>query len=283
MTIKAGVVGWPVSHSLSPRLHGFWLEQMGINGTYEALPVEPEQFAVKVKDLFDQGYKGFNITIPHKENALTFADVLEPQARIIGAVNTLVKKEDGTIIGSNTDWIGFLNNVKEFQPNWKASDGPCVVLGAGGAARGLVVALIEDGASEIRIANRTKVRAERLVEDLSRFAAGKGCRISVHEEMDGDVLDGAAFLVNSTSLGMKGQPMLDIDLAALPVEAVVNDIVYNPLKTDLLKQAEMRGNQAVDGIGMLLHQAVPGFELWFGRKPKVTEGLRNHVLEVLQN
>lgn len=277
--IRAGVLGWPVSHSLSPRLHGFWLDQYGIDGSYEAIAIEPERFDPEVRALFDQGYAGFNVTIPHKENALAFADVLDDRARLIGAVNTLVKQRDGSVRGENTDWVGFLENIKAARPDWSAASGPAVLLGAGGAARGVAVALVEDGATDIRIVNRTLSRAQQLAASLADYARQKGAKFSVHERADQAVLGDAAFLVNSTSLGMKGQPALEIDLSLLPKKALVNDIVYVPLMTDLLKQATRCGLHSVDGIGMLLHQAAPGFEAWFGVKPEVTAELRDFVLK----
>lgn len=263
----AGVIGWPVGHSRSPLLHGFWLRHLGIDGAYVPLAVKPEDFATVVAALPKMGFRGANVTVPHKEQALRLVDDLEPLAERIGAVNTLVVKDDGTIEGRNTDAFGFLENLRRGAPDWKPTVGPAVVLGAGGAARAVCAALVDAGVPEIRVVNRNTARAEQLARDI-------GGNIIV----SGPDLDGVALLVNTTTLGMIGQPPLEIDLSALPDHAVVNDIVYAPLETDLLKAAKARGNVVVDGIGMLLWQAVPGFEAWFGMRPEVTQELRDHVL-----
>lgn len=271
-TILAGVLGWPVGHSRSPRLHGFWLDRYGIDGAYLPLPVRPEDFADVVKALPRMGFAGANVTIPHKEAALAAVDVLDPVARRIGAVNTLVVRADGRLEGRNTDGFGFLANLKQNCPDWQAAAGPAVVIGAGGAARAVCVALLDDTAPEIRLINRTAERAEALAADL-------GPNVTVIDWAHrGAALAEANLLVNTTSLGMIGQPALDLDLTVLPVSALVNDIVYAPLETDLLRRAAAQGNRVVDGIGMLLHQARPGFEAWFGRSPEVTSELRGFVL-----
>jgi shikimate dehydrogenase len=270
--IQAGVMGWPVRHSLSPRLHGFWLAHHGINGTYEPLEVRPEDCTEFIKNLPAQGFAGVNVTVPHKETAAAAVDVLDDNARRLGAVNTIVVQPDGTLHGSNTDGFGFLENLTSGAPDWTAGDGPVVVLGAGGAARAVVAALLGAGVTEVRLTNRTVERAEALADEI-------GGNISVIGwENRSSVLDGAALLVNTTTLGMTGKPPLDIDLGPLPVSAVVNDIVYAPLMTPLLSAAENRGNPIVDGIGMLLHQARPGFHRWFGVEPEVTDNLKAHVL-----
>ena len=268
----AGVMGWPVAHSRSPRLHGFWLEQHGIDGIYVPLPVRPEQLAQALRALAVLGFKGANLTVPHKEAALGAVDEVTPEARRIGAINTIVVGGDGTIRGSNSDAFGFRENLVAALPGWRASEGPAVVLGAGGAARAIAVALLDDGVPEIRLVNRTRGRAEA----LARALAGP-MRIIDWEER-GAALAGAALLVNATTLGMHGQPPLDLDLVRLPPPAAVNDIVYAPLETPLLAAARRRGNRVVDGLGMLLHQARPGFAAWFGVEPQVTPALRAHVL-----
>lgn len=265
----AGVLGWPVGHSRSPRLHGYWLEQLGIDGTYVPLPVAPEHFEAVLRALPRMGFRGANVTVPHKEQALALADAVEPLARRIGAVNTLVCRDDGSVLGLNTDAFGFLRNLQTGS-NWQAQSGPAVVLGAGGAARAVVAALVDEGVAEIRLVNRSVARAEKLAADI-----GGPITVQSWDKLD---VDGAGLLVNTTSLGMAGQPDLDIDLSALPKNAVVNDIVYAPLMTPLLLAAQARGNPVVDGLGMLLFQAVRGFSLWFGQEPQVTPELRDFVL-----
>lgn len=271
----AGVIGWPVGHSRSPRLHGYWLEKMGIDGAYLPLAVAPDDLGEAVRILPKLGFRGVNLTIPHKEAVLPLLDAIDPLAARIGAVNTLIFKEDGTIEGRNTDAFGFLENLSRGAPpppHWQPSDGPAVVIGAGGAARAVIAALTDAGVREIRLVNRSRERAERLALDL-------GGPIVIGEwDNRADLLGGAALLVNTTSLGMAGQPPLDLDLAALPVSAIVTDIVYVPLETPLLAAARQRGNVTVDGLGMLLWQAVPGFSAWFGYRPDVTDDLRAFVL-----
>jgi shikimate dehydrogenase len=268
----AGVIGWPVGHSRSPRLHGYWLEKMGIDGAYLPLAVAPDDLAEVVRVLPKLGFRGVNLTIPHKEAVIPLLDTIDPLAARIGAVNTLIIKEDGTIEGRNTDAFGFLENVRRGAPDWQPQDGPAVVIGAGGAARAVIAALTDAGVGELRLVNRSRDRAERLAQDL-------GGPIVVGDwNSRADLLDGAALVVNTTSLGMAGQPPLDLDLAALPISAVVTDIVYVPLETPLLAAARQRGNRIVDGLGMLLWQAVPGFTAWFGPQPEVTDALRTFVL-----
>ncbi|PHS78966.1 MAG: shikimate dehydrogenase [Rhodospirillaceae bacterium] len=278
--IQAGVMGWPVGHSLSPRVHGFWLKELGLNGDYVRLPVEPEYFVEKLKALKDDGFAGCNVTVPHKEAALKNVDEVHPLAERIGAVNTIKVQEDGSLYGFNTDGFGFLENLRhEIQGGTVGFDpksGPAVILGAGGAARAVVVSLLDAGTPEIRLLNRTRTRAEDLAQEFLDFGAGN----IIVEDWDhrSDCLQNAALLINTTTLGMQGQRPLEIDLKALPQAAVVNDIVYAPLETDLLARAKAQGNQVVDGLGMLLHQARPGFEAWFGQMPEVSAALRTYVL-----
>lgn len=272
----AGVLGWPVGHSRSPRLHGYWLERYGIDGAYVPLPVRPESLASVLRALPQMGFRGVNLTVPHKEAALDLVDRIDGTAARIGAVNTLVFGEDASIRGTNTDAFGFLAHLRETCPGWRPADGPAVVLGAGGAARGIVHALAEAGVPEIRIANRTRARAERMADRLDRQTA------VVDWPAPRGALADAALLVNTTSLGMSGQPPLDVDLDGLPERAIVYDIVYTPLDTPLLTAARARGNPTVDGLGMLLHQARPGFHAWFGVDPEVDAGLRAFVLESLR-
>jgi shikimate dehydrogenase len=268
----AGVMGWPVSHSLSPVLHGHWLDSLGIDGAYVPLAVAPENFAEVLKALAKMGFRGVNVTVPHKEAALAAVDDADALARRIGAVNTVTVGADGKLTGTNTDGFGFLENLKEGAPSWNPAAGPAVVLGAGGAARAVIVALIDAGAPEIKLINRTRARAERIAEDL-------GGPVTVHDWDDrAAILVSANLLVNTTTLGMIGKDPLEITLDALPVAALVNDIVYAPLETGLLAAARARGNPVVDGLGMLLHQARPGFEAWFGQAPRVTADLRARIL-----
>lgn len=272
----AGVLGWPVGHSLSPRLHGYWLEQYQVDGAYLPLAVRPEAFRSVLDALVELGFRGANVTVPHKEAALEACHDLDAQARRIGAVNTIVI-EQGRLLGSNSDAFGFMANLRERAPDWTPG-GKAVVLGAGGAARAVVVALQDAGLAEICLVNRTRTRAEALAAALS--GAGSGSELSLADWGDREAaLEGAALLVNTTSLGMTGQPALVIDLEALPPQALVTDLVYRPLETELLAAARRRGNPAVDGLGMLLHQARPGFEAWFGVQPSVTPALRRFLLE----
>jgi len=262
----AGVFGYPVTHSRSPRLHGFWLQRYGIDGAYIPLGVPPERFGAAVRALVDLGFRGANVTIPHKLVAFEICDQVAPFARRAGAVNTLIFR-DGRIEGSNTDGFGFLESIREAAPGWRADAGPAVLLGAGGAARAIAAALLDAGAPRVTLVNRTATRAEALARDL-------GGPIHVADQPP---LKDAALLVNTTSLGMQGQPGLEVDLAPLPQNAVVADIVYVPLETRLLAAARARGLVAVDGLGMLLHQARPGFEAWFGVAPQVDQALRDVV------
>lgn len=276
-TRLAGVMGWPVAHSLSPRLHGFWLKSYGIDGAYLPLAVRPENIAGALRALPLLGFRGANVTLPHKEATLRTVDRVEPLARRIGAVNTVIVSDDGSLEGRNTDAFGFMENLRQGAPEWRADAGPAVVLGAGGAARAVVVALQDAGVPVIRVLNRDRARADTLAADLGRDGAAG--RIAVEPwQARGAVLADAALLVNSTSLGLAGGPELEIALDALPKATLVTDLVYRPLETGLLKAAKARGNRTVDGLGMLLHQARPGFAAWFGRDPEVTPELRAAVL-----
>jgi len=271
----AGVMGWPVTHSRSPRLHGFWLAQHDIDGAYLPLPVRPENLATALKALPALGFAGVNLTVPHKEAALRLVERVSDEARRIGAVNTIVVGADGLLEGSNTDGYGFMAHLKAAAPLWRAKNSAAVILGAGGAARAIAVALLDAGVGEIRLVNRTLARAEALAAEF-----GKGVKAIAWVERSAALKD-AGLLVNSTTLGMSGQPALEIDLRHLPAAAIVYDIVYVPLETRLLAAARRRGHVAVDGLGMLLHQAVPGFAVWFGITPEVTPELREFVLAAL--
>jgi len=272
----AGIFGWPVSHSRSPLLHGHWLDHYGIDGAYIPLAVEPDHFPQVLRILPRLGFVGANVTVPHKEVALEIVDEVEPLARRIGAVNTIVVREDGSLYGSNTDAFGFTENLRQSIPDWKAESGPSVILGAGGAARAVAIALIDAGAPEVRIVNRTMARANALAIELGSLA-------QVWAWADRDrALSDATLIANTTKLGMQGEASLDLSLDLLPVESVVTDVVYVPLVTELLALAGARGNRVVDGLGMLLHQARPGFASWFGVEPDVTDALRAHVEADLQ-
>ncbi|UWQ21987.1 shikimate dehydrogenase [Jannaschia sp. W003] len=261
----AAVIGDPIAHSRSPRLHGHWLRRHGIDGAYVPLRVRARELEDVLRMLPRLGFAGCNVTLPHKEAVLRLAAEATPRARRIGAANTLTFR-DGGFEADNTDAYGFTESLRAGAA-WRA-DRPAVVLGAGGAARGVVDALVEAGVPEVRIANRTRAKAEALAEAFPRCVAVGWV----------PPVEGAGLLVNTTSLGMTGQPALEVPLDGLPADAVVCDIVYTPLETPLLKAARARGNPAVDGLGMLLHQAVPGFERWFGLRPEVDDALRRAVL-----
>jgi shikimate dehydrogenase len=268
----AGVMGWPIAHSKSPRLHGYWLQEYGIDGAYVPLPVPPSRVAEAVRALPALGFRGANVTLPHKEAALAAADFADDIARRIGAANTLVVHEDGRIEARNTDAFGFLENIRAEAPYWQPAAAPAVVLGAGGSSRAILVALLDAGAPEIRLINRTQERAEALAAEL-----GPGISVVSWSQRSAALAE-AGVLVNCTTQGMVGNPPLDIDLSTLPDTALVTDIVYTPLQTPLLAAARARGLLGVDGLGMLLHQARPGFAAWFGTAPQVTPALRAHML-----
>lgn len=272
----AGVMGWPVGHSRSPRLHGYWLDRYGIDGAYIPLAVPPDRAEQAIRALPALGLMGCNVTVPHKEAALRAVDILDPAARRIGAVNTILVRPDGQLEGRNTDAFGFIENLREGTRDTAWADAPAVVVGAGGAARAVAVALLDAGVPDLRLVNRTRARAEEMAADLTRGGAAPVTVIPW--EWRGRALADAGLLVNTTTQGMVGHDPLDLDLAALPPNAVVTDIVYTPLITPLLAAAQARGNPVVDGIGMLLHQARPGFHAWFGINPQVTPDLRRFVL-----
>lgn len=264
-------MGWPVAQSRSPLLHGFWLAQHGIAGAYVPLPVAPGRVTEALRGLSALGFAGCNVTIPHKAEVLTRVDRLDPLAARIGAVNLVVVEKDGSLSGFNTDGYGFVESLREVCRDWRADQGPVVVLGAGGAARAIVATLIAEGAREIRLVNRTLPRAQEL-------AAAIGPQVqALPWESREAALDGAALLVNTTSQGMIGQAPLDLSLDALPKTAPVSDIVYNPLITPLLAAARARGHVIVDGLGMLMHQARPAFRAFYGVMPDVTPALRQKI------
>tara|TARA_R110002073_G_scaffold66699_9_gene166446 strand:+ start:2039 stop:2884 length:846 start_codon:yes stop_codon:yes gene_type:complete len=273
----AGVVGDPISHSLSPKLHRYWLRKYGVTGDYAAFHVAKNELADFIARLKSNKIEGVNLTVPHKESAMALVDELDASAKKIGAVNTIYFDERGKMIGANTDGYGFLKHLKQTTQSWAAEKGPVTIIGAGGAARAVIISLLDEGVPEIRLVNRTLERATSLANEIA------DSRIKVIPWRDReDALLNAELLVNVTTLGMTGQPALELSLDNLPIKATVYDIVYSPLETDLLKRARERGNETVDGLGMLLHQAVPGFKAWFGVMPEVDQGLRDHLLEALK-
>jgi len=268
--VKVGVIGHPIGHSKSPVIHNYWIAKHGLSGEYKAIDIAPENLKSGIQKLVAEGYAGFNVTTPHKQDIFALCDEVDDTAKAIGAVNTVTVK-NGKLYGTNTDAYGFMQNVKETVGKVDFSKGPCVVLGAGGAARAIIYALLKEGAKDIIVTNRTgdKARDIRSMDDkYLRMAEWK---------YKSDILKGASFVVNTTSSGMTGKDKLDIDLFLLPKEAVVADIVYAPLMTDLLNAAKSRGNPIVTGIGMLLHQARPAFEQWFGVLPDVDTQLEEKI------
>lgn len=269
--ILAGVMGWPVAHSRSPAIHNHWVRQYGLNGAYVLLPVDPANLGAAVRGLPALGFAGCNVTIPHKVAAMHLVDRVDPAALKMGAINTIVVEKDGSLSGTNNDGRGYLQSLLDAQPDWRADAGPATVLGAGGGARAVLVCLTERGAKEIRVCNRSFDKAQALAEEL-----GAPVR-AVPWQQRHDALADAALLVNTTNQGMVGQPALDITLDQLPVRALVSDLVYVPLETPLLAAARRRGNRTVGGLGMLLNQARPAFQAWFGVLPEVTPELRRLV------
>ena len=261
-------MGWPVMHSRSPALHNYWFAHYGLAGTYVPLAIEPDDLEPALRSLAPLGFAGCNLTIPHKERALALVDAVDPVAQRIGAISCVVVRPDGSLAGTNNDAYGFVHNILQQQPEWRADAGPIAVIGAGGGARAVVYSLAERGAREIRVINRTVARGQALAREfgppLTPIAWDDRHR----------ALDGAVMLVNTTSQGMVGQPPLDLALEELPTSALVCDIVYVPLETPLLAAARRRGNRTVDGLGMLLHQARPAWKAWFGLEPEVTSELR---------
>ena len=268
----AGVIGSPIAHSKSPQLHRHWLKTYGISGHYIPMDVSSDNLENVLRTLPTMGFVGVNITIPHKEAVMGIADMITDRAILIGAANTLIFRKDGKIHADNTDGYGFLENLKAGAPSWDPRSGPAAVLGAGGAARAVISSLLEAGVPKILLSNRTRVRAEVLQKDF-------GSRVHVFDWLHaGNMIDDAALLVNTTSLGMIGKPELRVPLDGLRATTVVTDLVYAPLKTKLLATAEEAGCVAVDGLGMLLHQAVPAFERWFDRRPDVDRATRAAAL-----
>jgi shikimate dehydrogenase len=268
----AGVIGHPIAHSRSPALHGFWLKRYGIKGHYIPMDVAPADLKQALAVLPKVGFVGVNVTLPHKEAALALADVVTDRAALIGAANTLIFRKDGKIHADNTDGTGFVANLRQHAPKWTAAAGPAAIFGAGGAARAVIAALIELGVPEIRLSNRTRHRAEALRADF-------GARIQITDWVQaGNMVQGCTLVINTTSLGMAGKADFRVPLDAITPDMVVTDLVYTPLMTPFLIEARDRGAQIVDGLGMLLHQATPGFERWFNHRPEVDDQTRAAVL-----
>ena len=271
----AGVMGMPIMHSRSPMLHNYWLNQQGMAGRYVPLAIKPEGLAAALRALQPLGFSGCNLTIPHKQAAMAIVDEVTESARKIGAISCVTVRADGTLLGSNNDAFGFIRNVREAQPNWRADAGPIVVMGAGGGSRAVCYGLMQEGAKEIRLVNRNFERAQGLAADF-------GAPIKAYPwAQRNDLLEGAAMVVNTTSQGMVGQTDLDITLDKLPTSALAADIVYIPLETPFLAAARLRGNPTVNGLGMLLHQGPLAWKLWFGIEPEVTAELRALVEQSL--
>jgi shikimate dehydrogenase len=266
--LLSGLMGFPVMHSRSPKLHNYWLAQHRLAGTYLPLAVKADGLRAALRALPALGFSGCNLTIPHKVAALDMVDRVDPLARRIGAMNCVVVAPDGSLEGQNHDAFGYIESIREAQPGWRADTGPIVVIGAGGGARAVLVSLVDQGAHEIRLVNRTPTRAKALEREL-----GGPIRALAWEDREA-ALGGAAMLINATSQGMVGEPPLELSLDALPATALVSDIIYIPRETPLLAAARKRGNPTVNGLGMLLHQARPAFRAWFGIMPEVTPELR---------
>ena len=274
--LLAGVMGWPVMHSRSPRLHNYWFERYGLAGTYVPLAIKPEGLEKALRALPALGFAGCNLTIPHKQEAMAVVDELEETARRIGAISCVTVRPDGSLLGANNDCYGFIENLLEAEPGLRFDAGPAVVMGAGGGARAVVWALAQRGAKEIRLVNRTFARAQALAEDF-----GAPVR-PVEWSQRAQALEGAALLVNTTSQGMVGMDPLDLALDELPAHAFVTDIIYTPLETPLLRDARLRGLRTLNGLGMLLHQGRPAWKAWFGIEPKVTPALRAKIEATLE-
>ena len=265
--VLAGVMGWPVAHTRSPAIHNHWIAQYSLKGAYVQLPVQPQNLEAAIRGLPALGFAGCNITVPHKVNAMQLMDTLHPAARRVAAINTVVVQADGSLLGMNNDGYGYIQSLRDAQPDWRGDAGPALVVGAGGAARAIVVALLDEGAPEVRLCNRTQEKAQALRDAF-------GDRVTVVPWADrNSAMAGVRLLVNTTTQGMHGQPALDVALDDLPAEALVSDAIYIPLETPLLAAARQRGHQTVNGLGMLLNQARPAFQAWFGVQPELTPGL----------
>lgn len=268
----AGVIGAPIAHSKSPQIHRHWLRTMGLSGFYIPMEVASNDLESVLRTLPKAGFVGVNVTIPHKEAVIEIADLVTDRATLIGAANTLIFRKDGRIHADNTDGYGFIENLRTGAPTWQPNAGPAAILGAGGAARGVIASLIDAGVPEIYLSNRTRVRAEKLADDF-------GQRVTVIDWVKvGNMIEDAYLVANTTSLGMIGKPEMRIPLDGIHADQIVTDLVYTPLKTRLLETAAAVGATTVDGLGMLLHQATPGFERWFGQRPEVDSATRAAAL-----
>ncbi len=269
--VLAGVMGWPVSHTRSPAIHNHWIAHYGLKGTYVQLPVQPDRLEAAIRGLPALGFAGCNITVPHKISAMAWMDEVHPAAQRIEAINTVVVREDGSLLGVNNDGVGYIQSLRDADPAWRADAGPALVLGAGGAARAIVVALLDEGVPELRICNRTTEKAQA-------FADAFGDRVKVIPWSERNAaMAGVSLLVNTTTQGMHGQAALDVDLHDLPPHAMVSDAIYIPLETPLLAAARLKGHRTVNGLGMLLNQARPAFHAWFGVVPEITPSLLTAV------
>ena len=269
--LLAGVMGWPVMHSRSPMIHNHWFEKHGLAGRYLPLAIQPAGLEAALRAMPALGFAGGNLTIPHKQAAMQIVDEVQESARLIGAISCVTVREDGRLVGSNNDAFGFMRNLQQAQPQWRADGGPAVVIGAGGGARAVCFGLLQAGVRELRVVNRSAARAQALVQELSEAA---GAAITAHAwDERHEALDGAALVVNTTSQGMVGQGVLDLSLDRLPHSAIAADIVYIPLETPFLAAARARGNATVSGLGMLLHQGPLAWKAWFGIEPEVTDEL----------
>jgi shikimate dehydrogenase len=266
--VLAGVMGWPVAHTRSPAIHNHWIAKHGLKGAYVQLPVHPDRLEAAIRGLPALGFAGCNVTVPHKVSAMQYMDEVHPAAQRVAAINTIVVQPDGRLLGMNNDGAGYIQSLRDADAAWRGDTGPALVLGAGGAARAIVVALLDEGAPEVRIANRTQEKAQALAD-----AFGSRVKVVPWAERNA-AMAGASLLVNTTTQGMHGQDSLDVQLHDLPAQAMVSDAIYIPMETPLLAQARLRGHRTVNGLGMLLNQARPAFAAWFGVLPEVTPELR---------
>ena len=279
--LMAGVMGWPVMQSRSPLMHNYWMAQQKLAGTYVLFAIKPGTLAAALRALHPLGFSGCNLTIPHKQDAMKIVDEVDEVTKKIGAISCVVVRPDGSLFGTNNDWLGFIGNLKHYHPDWRADQGPIAVIGAGGASRAVCYALLREGAKEIRLVNRTSERAAAIAKDLVGKDGGGPIRVVSWADRH-DALDGVATAVNVTSQGMVGQPALDLKLDKLPRTALVADVIYTPLETPFLAAARARGNRTLNGLGMLLHQGIPAWKAWFGIEPTVTVELRQRLEESIR-
>lgn len=281
--IKAGVIGSPITHSLSPVIHNYFLEKYQINGTYDAIRIKPENLKLEINKLIKNGFAGFNVTIPHKESVFELCDKLSNTAKLIGAVNTIKIMDDGKLFGHNSDAEGFLKNLNNSYPEFTSKGKEVFLIGAGGAARAIIYSLINQKVKRILITNRDQEKAKKLIDDFSQFAVKNECQLQfIDREGFCEKLNSCDLLINSTSLGMKGFPDLDLDMGKLKNSAIIYDIIYQPLMTKLLTKGQDQGNRIVTGIGMLIYQALVGFELWYGKNADYDSNLSQILIKKLE-